>query len=401
MDTGVRTPQEIFNLPQYLVVPIFQRPYVWEEEHQWTPLWQDVRRIAELRLTPQGAGATHFLGAVVLQAQPPGINSLTARDLIDGQQRLTTIQLLMDAVALVLEESDLENHSQQLADLTHNPAHFVAQGDSMLKVRHTNRDHEPFDEVMNATPPVDYGNLPHGSSRIARAHQYFSSEVRAWLGQPEHQDFRRRASTLVSVLTQGLQIVTIELKHDENSQEIFETLNARGTPLTAADLIKNYVFQRLAAEGADTARAYEEDWPFDVPPGMPVPFRDLADVELVLPSPRHGLRIFIDYAARTHRVDLSVTTEMDSLTQIKSLVARGSGNTILSQAAVHDVVADGQLVGSPIADPCLTRKVYLVRSSRCPATAASRAVEACCRDVVEDLVRRGIWQAHLPQAADR
>lgn len=264
MDTGVRTPQEIFNLPQYLVVPIFQRPYVWEEEHQWTPLWQDVRRISELRLTPRGAGATHFLGAVVLQAQPPGVNALTARDLIDGQQRLTTIQLLMDAVALVLEESDLDNLAQQLEDLTHNPAHFVADGDSRLKVRHTNRDHAPFDEVMNAMPPVDHGQLTHGGSRIARAHQYFSSEVRTWLGEPASDEFRLRASTLVSVLTQGLQIVTIELRHDENSQEIFETLNARGTPLTAADLIKNYVFQRLAAEGADTARAYEEDWPFDI-----------------------------------------------------------------------------------------------------------------------------------------
>lgn len=50
---------------------------------------------------------------------------------------------------------------------------------------------------------------------------------------------------------------------DENSQEIFETLNARRTPLTAADLIKNFVFQRLEAEGADTAKAYAELWPFE------------------------------------------------------------------------------------------------------------------------------------------
>src|SRR5690606_16412246 len=49
----------------------------------------------------------------------------------------------------------------------------------------------------------------------------------------------------------------------ENSQEIFETLNARGTPLTAADLVRNFVFQRLEAEGADTKKAYREDWPFE------------------------------------------------------------------------------------------------------------------------------------------
>ena len=89
-------------------------------------------------------------------------------------------------------------------------------------------------------------------------------------------------------------------------------------------------------------------------------------------------------------------TEMDSLNQIKSLVARGSGNTILSQSAVHDLVLDGQLVGSPIVRPKLSRKVYLVRSSKMAATAASRAVEDLCREVVADLVRRGIWRAHLP-----
>ncbi len=65
------------------------------------------------------------------------------------------------------------------------------------------------------------------------------------------------------MLTSGLQLVAINLTATENSQEIFETLNARGTPLTAADLIKNFVFQRLAAEGTDTRRAYAEDWPFD------------------------------------------------------------------------------------------------------------------------------------------
>ena len=57
--------------------------------------------------------------------------------------------------------------------------------------------------------------------------------------------------------------MAIDLRATENSQEIFETLNARGTPLTAADLIKNFVFQRLDAEGSDTAKAYAEDWPFE------------------------------------------------------------------------------------------------------------------------------------------
>ena len=89
--------------PQHLVVPPFQRPYVWEKEEQWAPLWQDVRRMADLRLAQASADAKHFLGAIVVQAQEPILGDLQASSVIDGQQRLTTLQLLMDATASALE----------------------------------------------------------------------------------------------------------------------------------------------------------------------------------------------------------------------------------------------------------------------------------------------------------
>ena len=73
---------------------------------------------------------------------------------------------------------------------------------------------------------------------------------------------RARGQALTGALTRGLQLVAINLTLKENPQEIFETLNARGTPLTAADLIRNFVFQRLAAEGADTTE-HLAHWPFE------------------------------------------------------------------------------------------------------------------------------------------
>ena len=88
METHVRTPQDVFMQPQHLVVPPFQRPYVWEKEEQWAPLWQDVRRLAELRLAQTAADARHFLGAIVVQAQEPILGDLQASSIIDGQQRL-------------------------------------------------------------------------------------------------------------------------------------------------------------------------------------------------------------------------------------------------------------------------------------------------------------------------
>ena len=263
MDTAVRTPLEIFNLPQHLVVPLFQRPYVWTLEDQWQPLWGDIRRIAELRLSQPLVPAAHFLGAVVLQAMENQSGTLQPRSIIDGQQRLTTLQLLIDASSAVFQDRGLDDLAAQLEGLAHNAAHFVTDGDT-LKLRHSNRDFLPFKEVMEADPPVDYAALTHSKSLLVQAHKYFSDEVSRWLGI-EDQTLRARATSWTAVLTNGLQLVVIDLRREENSQEIFETLNARGTPLTAADLIKNLVFQRLASEHVDTKHAYSELWPFDTP----------------------------------------------------------------------------------------------------------------------------------------
>ncbi|TDV48956.1 DUF262 domain-containing protein [Actinophytocola oryzae] len=263
METVVRTPLEIFSLPQHLVVPLFQRPYVWNEEDQWVPLWQDVRRMAELRLDNLTSMATHFLGAVVLQAQDNQTGTFQPRFVIDGQQRLTTLQLLMDATAAVLEARGQDNLARRLEELTHNPAHYVQVDDEMLKLRHTNRDRASYDEVMRADPPIDYAGLKHADSLLARGHRFFGVQVERWLGDDSPPEFATRAEVLTTVITRALQLVVIDLRAEENSQEIFETLNARGTALTAADLIKNFVFQRLAVEGVDVRQAYVEDWPFD------------------------------------------------------------------------------------------------------------------------------------------
>ena len=268
MDTHVRTPLAIFSLPQQLVVPLFQRPYVWDEENQWGPLWEDIRRLADHQLAHPGSPATHFLGAVVIQAADSSFGAMQTWSIIDGQQRLTTLQVLFDAAAAAFEVLELDQLTGQLAALTHNPGVFVGDGDVALKLRHTNRDRTAFDEVMLAPPPIEYEALKHPGSLLARAHRYFSEQVTGWLGdeaaQPDAVEAaERRARALTNVLTQSLQLVVIDLRADENSQEIFETLNARGTPLTAADLIKNFVFQRLAAEKVDTQHAYRELWPFE------------------------------------------------------------------------------------------------------------------------------------------
>jgi hypothetical protein len=148
MKTDVQTPQVLFMLPQRLVVPLFQRPYVWNEENQWAPLWRDVERVAERQLSGTAAGQPHFLGAVVLQQMqaPPG--TLQVWTIIDGQQRLTTLQLLFDALHAELVAVGAVQPALRLEPLVTNPSAFCHRDADRFKVWPTNRDRPAFNEVM-------------------------------------------------------------------------------------------------------------------------------------------------------------------------------------------------------------------------------------------------------------
>ena len=87
METQVRTPQLVFMQPQRLIVPLFQRPYVWNEDNQWEPLWNDVTHVARrLMSSPTAVHQPHFLGAVVLQQVQNPAGTMQERTIIDGQQ---------------------------------------------------------------------------------------------------------------------------------------------------------------------------------------------------------------------------------------------------------------------------------------------------------------------------
>lgn len=261
METQVRTPQAIFVQPQRLLVPLFQRPYVWNEELQWEPLWKDLERVASRLLqSPNATHAPHFLGAVVLQQLQTATSHLQQRTVIDGQQRLTTLQLLLDAMHAEIAQAGAPMPAARLKQLIANDEAFRHEEGDRFKVWPTNRDRAAFNEVMQAEPPVDYQKLKHRASRMVKAHEYFALQCRQWLAAGGQEEVLRRAEAIERTARELLQIVVIDLMANENAQEIFETLNARGAVLTAADLIKNFVFQRLLEQGADVEAAYSKYW---------------------------------------------------------------------------------------------------------------------------------------------
>lgn len=261
METQVRTPQLIFMHPQRLVVPLFQRPYVWNEENQWEPLWLDVIRMAERVLEePAGKHYPHFLGAVVLQQVPNPAGTMQERTIIDGQQRLTTLQLLFDALHAELVGADATAPAMRLETLITNAEPFRNKPEDQFKVWPTNRDRPAFNAVMSAPVPVDYDGVGFRDQRMTQAHRFFADSAAAWLRDDGDDAVAKRAAAIETAVRDLLQLVVIDLGADENAQEIFETLNARGAQLTAADLIKNFIFQRLLEAGADVEVAYRKYW---------------------------------------------------------------------------------------------------------------------------------------------
>jgi hypothetical protein len=180
---------------------------------------------------------------------------------IDGQQRLTTLQLLVDAAQAVVAKTGDEDKANLLELLVRN-THKVKAEDDHFKVLPTNVDRMAFKEVMGALPPVDHDKLESNNARVVAAHHFFSRAVSSWIDEAaDDVDRNLRVQSLTTVLLGMLTVVAIELDKDENAQLIFETLNARNTPLLASDLVKNVLFQRIEElEPGKSDALYEKYW---------------------------------------------------------------------------------------------------------------------------------------------
>lgn len=267
MYTGTHSIKVIFEKDQRLVVPLFQRPYVWGQELQWEPLWEDVRNVAERHLRKE-TPRPHFLGAVVLDQIRLPIGRVDSRLVIDGQQRLTTIQLFIEAFADLCAERGQTNYHRALLKLTRNDNPLSEDENEVFKIWPTNSDQEHFRNVMQATTAaelrklykVDYTSMKTGNS-LADCYLFFNYEIAGWLSAA-NENITDRVEVLYKTICEYLRMVVIELDKDDDAQLIFETLNARGTPLLPSDLVKNFLFHKAQVEGEKTDALYKKYWKY-------------------------------------------------------------------------------------------------------------------------------------------
>lgn len=271
----------LFSLERRYVVPLFQRPYVWTRERQWEPLWEDIRDMAERELTaaasPSIVSRPHFLGAIVLQSRPVVGSRLPALDVIDGQQRLTTLQLFLFALRDAAQAAGIASMVRWVSSKTQNPNVIDEPEVEEFKVWPTQKDVAQFKIVataggragLEARFPAKQGRRKLKRPLMVEAYLFFHTVLEEWFN--ENHDAQKCCDALRQTLRNRLELVQIDLDPTEEPQEIFETLNARGVPLLASDLLRNHIFQR--AGGPERAELlYEKYWArFEEPVDLDLP----------------------------------------------------------------------------------------------------------------------------------
>ena len=238
-----------------LSVPFFQRRYVWEESN-----WQ------ELLDTFQNKEIMPFLGSIILKEE-----SSKESNIIDGQQRLTTITILAKAIYDCLSDdskksgSGIKNYIENFLYYRNNAADDFS--DSFVRIQHSRIDQNEYNQViksrmLNGVPAIDLDTINSTSGNVLRCYKFYCEKL-------QHIGDAKLKALFNSIFDESRKVfVLIELEQgDINEQTIFDTINRAGIRLSTADIIKNNLFKKLLdAAGTDIDRKnsviklYENCW---------------------------------------------------------------------------------------------------------------------------------------------
>ncbi len=212
-----------------LEVPFFQRPYVWEVEHFET-------LIDSLDDSPEGV--MPFFGSVILKEF--GGTDSGQYLVIDGQQRCITFSVLIRAI---LDVCDGNNHLSpnqvtRLIDCVYTVKEN-ADGDELYyaKLTPSNPDKKAFEKVMNVENGRPISIDESTTSKIEKAYKYFYEYF--MLNTDKIKPFYMR------IVAENKSLIKITLSASDDEQKIFDSVNSMGKSLSNADIVKNYIFQKL------------------------------------------------------------------------------------------------------------------------------------------------------------
>ena len=301
MKAGPVKIQHLLENRQRFCVPIYQRHYVWTRDKQWEPFWNDVRTKAIERLAGRDRRFSHFMGALVLEARDTASSRrVTSFQVVDGQQRLTTFQLFLAAARDYATQSNFQKIAERIEGYLFNdrPQLMEHPEVEVLKVWPTKHDRELFQDILrlsreeirekysqhfyvNRDKIYNYRTVPN----LLGAYGFFYERIRhavetdeleddfAEVGEDEEASpptdreiMELRLDAIWEALIEEFKAVEIILEEGDDAQVIFETLNERGEPLLAADLVRNNIFQRADTQSDNAEKLFSLYWtPFEDP----------------------------------------------------------------------------------------------------------------------------------------
>lgn len=227
--------QSILEGTKQFLVPLFQRTYSWDTK-EWDTLWDDLEDLYE-----EQKPRDHFIGSTVtipFDSAPSGVTKFL---LIDGQQRLTTVLILLALLRNQAKGRPEGTLAEEINDLF--LTNRYKKGDDHWKLLPTQADRSVFEQLMQ-------GQAISQQTQIGKAAAYFTKRLTT--------KFAPDLDVLKGLIVSKLVLVDIVLNHDEDPYLIFESLNAKGRPLSQGDLIRNYFFMKIRAE--DQQHIYDAHW---------------------------------------------------------------------------------------------------------------------------------------------
>ena len=240
----------ILSNNRYFIVPKFQRDYSWENE-QWDDLWQDI-------LTMLEEHDEHYMGYLVLQT-----NGDKKYYIIDGQQRFTTIILLILATIkninrLVEQGIAPEDNKLRIEKLTET---YIGKQDPVTlkydNILQLNRNNDAyFKDYIVRLQDLRVRNLKSTEKLMKRCFEFFDEKLKDRFKSGE------KYAQFIQDVVDNLYFTQIIVNDEMNAFRVFETLNARGVQLSSADLLKNYLFALVDKNNAHSSHIeqLEDDW---------------------------------------------------------------------------------------------------------------------------------------------
>jgi hypothetical protein len=276
MEANPRTLDALFNSQLRYVVPMFQRLYVWQEIPQWANLWEDVTEKADLQLGETKTNA-HYLGALIIEGVRPSSPREVKRFLvIDGQQRLTTLQLLFCAYRDFARRSEWKTSDRATSRYLENADPDVMEHpeEELFKVWPTTLNRNVFRKIVSAGSrhaietqfpliTLPRKRKPEPRSTLVEAYLYFARAIESWITQAAARSGKSSedcAFALLQALQQDFCVVQIVLSEGDDSQEIFYSLNSQGRPLSQSDLLRSLIFMRAEKEKLNRDAIFDDYW---------------------------------------------------------------------------------------------------------------------------------------------